>query len=139
MDCTGTHDCSILETDFLDYREQWEAWIRNEITVWRDFHVYWLKQENIPTHIVRYEDLVARPGEVMPELMKFVFNVKSIEGSLVESFINIAVAEGAQKTYKPRVGKANANLDKYSQEMFDFIAKEAGQMCKDLGFYHLFN
>jgi hypothetical protein len=43
MDCTGTHDCSILETDFIDYREQWEAWIRNEITVWRDFHAYWLK------------------------------------------------------------------------------------------------
>lgn len=75
----------------------------------------------------------------MPELMKFVFNAKSIEGTLVESYINIAVAEGAQKTYKPRVGKANANLDKYSQEMFDFISKEAGEMCKDLGFYHLFN
>jgi hypothetical protein len=73
----------------------------------------WMKQD-IPIHIVRYEDLVARPGEVMPELMKFILGVSTIEGTQVESYINIAVAEGAQKTYKPRVGRANANTDKYS-------------------------
>lgn len=90
-------------------------------------------------HILRYEDLVARPGEVIPELIKFIFNAKSIEGTLVESYINLAVAEGAQKTYKPRVGRANANMDKYSQEMLDFIVEKCSKMLKEFGFYHLFN
>ena len=126
MDCTGTHDCSILESDFVSYRKQWEEWVENEITVWRDFHNAWMKMD-IPIHIVRYEDLVARPNEVMPELVKFVLGVNDISGTIVESYINIACAQGAQKTYKPRVGRANANQDKYTQQMLDNIAKE----CSD--------
>jgi len=43
MDCTGTHDCSIIESDFQTFRLQWEEWVENEITVWRDFHNYWMK------------------------------------------------------------------------------------------------
>lgn len=38
---------------------------------------------DIPIHIVRYEDLVARPGEVMTELVKFVFGVADIKGTIV--------------------------------------------------------
>lgn len=134
MDCTGTHDCSILDSDFVSYSAQWQAWVKNEITVWRDFHNYWMKQD-IPLHIVRYEDLVERPGEVLPDLMKFVFNVPKIEGTLLQSYIDIAVAEGAQKTYKPRVGRANANLDKYNQEMLDGIVQECSEQLKCLGYY----
>jgi len=84
------------------------------VTVWRDFHDAWMKQP-CPIHILRYEDLVERPGLVIPELMKFVFGVDDISGTRLESYINIAVAEGAQRTYKPRQGKANANMEFYSQ------------------------
>ena len=94
MDCTGTHDCSILESDFVSYKKQWEQWVENEITVWRDFHNAWMKQD-IPIHIVRYEDLVARPNEVMPELVKFVMGVDDISGTIIESYVNIACAQGA--------------------------------------------
>lgn len=134
MDCTATHDCSILDSDFVSFASKWEAWVQNEITVWRDFHNYWMKQD-VPLHIIRYEDLLNRPGEVIPDLMKFVFNVPQIDGTLLQSYIDIAVAEGAQKTYKPRVGKANANTDKYNQEMLDGIAKECGDQLKCLGYY----
>jgi hypothetical protein len=71
-------------------------------------------KQDIPLHIIRYEDIVARPEIVIPELMKFIFNTKSIDNTVVQSFIDIAVSEGAQGGYKPRVGKANANTDKYS-------------------------
>jgi hypothetical protein len=57
--------------------------------------------------------------------MKFVFGVGSIKGTQVESNINIAVSEGAKNTYKPRVGKVNANFDKYSAEMLSEIVKIA--------------
>ncbi len=82
MDCTATHDCSILDSDFVNFKKYWEDWIKTEITVWRDFHNFWMKQD-IPLHIIRYEDIVARPEVVIPELMKFVFNTKSIDGTLV--------------------------------------------------------
>lgn len=88
---------------------------------------------------MRYEDIVARPGEVMTELVKFILNVPSIEGTKIQSFIDIAVAEGAQKTYKPRVGKANANTEKYTQAMLDNIAKESAEQMKCLGYYQYLN
>lgn len=47
------------------------------------------------------------------------------------------MAEGAKKTYKPRVGKANVNMDKYSKPLFDLIVNECGDMLKNLGFYYL--
>ena len=84
-------------------------------------------KQHTPCHIIRYEDIVERPAIVIPELMKFIFNTKKITGTLLESHINIALAEGAQKTYKPRVGRANANLDKYTQEMFDKVVA----VCSD--------
>lgn len=136
MDSTATHDCSIADSDFISYKAQWESYLKNEISVWRDFHNFWMKQD-LPVHIIRYEDLVARPGEIMPDFMRFVFGTKDIEGTLLESYINIAVAEGAKKTYKPRVGKANANMDKYSQELLDNVAKCCPEQLKCLGYYHL--
>ena len=138
MDCTGSHDCSILDSDFQTFRLHWEAYFEAEISVWRDFHNGWMKQ-NIPCHIIRYEDIVERPAIVIPELMKFIFNTNKISGTLLESHINIALAEGAKKTYKPRVGRANANLDKYTQEMFDRLAKDCGEQMKCLGFYQHLN
>ena len=71
--------------------------------------------------------------------MKFLFNVTSIEGTRLESNIQIAVDEGAKRTYKPRSGKANANQDKYSQQMLDFIYAECEDQLKALGYAHLFN
>ena len=94
MDCTGTHDCSILYSDFEAYPNQWRDWVKNEITVWRDFHKFWLNSD-IPIHIGRYEDLVARPGEIMPSLMEFVFGVGEVKDTLLQSYIDLAVAEGA--------------------------------------------
>lgn len=138
MDSTATHDCSIADSDFVSYKSWWEGYLKNEITVWRDFHNFWMKQD-VPIHIIRYEDLVARPGEIMPDLMRFVFGTKDIDGTLLESYINIAVAEGAKKTYKPRVGKANANMDKYTQELLDNVAKSCPEQLKCLGYYHLLN
>jgi hypothetical protein len=38
-------------------------------------------RQDVPTHIIRYEDLVERPGDVIPDLMKFVFGVGSIKGT----------------------------------------------------------
>ena len=98
--------------------------MQNEITIWRDFIDFWMRQD-VPTHIIRYEDLVERPGDVIPDLMKFVFGVGSITGTQIETNIKLAVAEGAKNTYKPRVGKVNANLDKYSPEMLAHVVKNA--------------
>lgn len=138
MDGTASHDCSILDSDFETFRLQWEEYFRLEMSVWRDFQNSWMKQ-NVPCHIIRYEDLVERPAVVIPELFKFIFNTNKISDTLLESYINFALNEGAQKTYKPRVGRANANIDKYTQAMFNELAATCGDQMKCLGFYQHLN
>jgi hypothetical protein len=48
--------------------------------VWKDFHDFWLRAK-VPVHIIRYEDILISPAEVMNELLKFILNVKTLEGT----------------------------------------------------------
>ena len=57
MVCTGSHDLSISDHDFLSFHKYWTEFIEQEITVWKDFHDFWI-QAKIPVHIVRYEDIL---------------------------------------------------------------------------------
>jgi len=43
----------------------------------------------------------------------------------------------APEVYKPRVGKINTNLAKFSQKQLDVIARIAGDLLKSLGYYSL--
>ena len=54
--------------------------------------------------------------------MCFILNVKTIEGTQIRKFIEIATKEKAPEIYKPRKGKVNGNLDKYSEENLNKIA-----------------
>jgi hypothetical protein len=60
-----------------------------EITVWKDFTKFWFESK-IPVHIIRYEDILERPTEALGDLMKFILRVPTIEGTRMESYINIA-------------------------------------------------
>ena len=77
MVCSGSHDLSIADQDFLAFNKYWNEFIEQEITVWKDFHDFWLKAK-IPVHLIRYEDILQRSVETMTDLMKFIFNVESI-------------------------------------------------------------
>ena len=73
MLCSGSHNLSIADGDFVKFNREWSEFIEEEITVWRDFINFWLGC-GIPTHIIRYEDILSNPNETLDELMKFVFS-----------------------------------------------------------------
>jgi hypothetical protein len=52
----------------------------------------------------------------MMKLFKFILNEPNIEGTIIEKYIDLTVAEKAPEVYKPREGKVNTNLDKYNRE-----------------------
>lgn len=60
MVCSGSHDLSIQDYDFLQFHAFWREFLEQEITVWRDFHTFWMKAK-VPVHIVRYEDIIQSP------------------------------------------------------------------------------
>ena len=46
----------------------------------------------IPVHIIRYEDIVQKPEPTMADLMKFILNVETLEGTKIEKYIKLACA-----------------------------------------------
>ena len=137
MLCSGSHDLSIEDSDFEKFSFNWNQFIEEEITVWRDFYDFWIKS-GVPTHLVRYEDILKQPENTMKDLMKFIFIQEDIEETVLSQCIKLVTNEKkAPEVYKPRVGKINTNLAKFSQKQLDVIARIAGDLLKSLGYYSL--
>jgi len=89
MVCTGTHNLSISEDDYVKYVEHWDQFVRQEIGVWKEFHEFWL-QGQTTCHIIRYEDVQKIPKESLSSLMEFMLNEENIKGTKIEHYINLA-------------------------------------------------
>jgi hypothetical protein len=49
----------------------------------------------------------------MTELMKFMFKMDSLEGTVIGKYVELATEVAAPQKYKPRAGKTGAaNIDK---------------------------
>jgi hypothetical protein len=120
MVCTGSHNKSIHNEDYQKFRDSWHEFIMQEITVWKDFHDFWLNSK-IPVHIIRYEDIINNPKPTMMKLMRFILNEPNIEGTMIEKYVDLTVKEKAPEVYKPRQGQVNSNLDKFIKEELDYM------------------
>jgi len=72
--------------------------------------------------------------------MSFILNVqpKDLEGTQILKYIEIATKAKAPEIYKPRKGKVNGNLDKFTPANIEYIAREGGECLKLFGYEHLF-
>mmetsp|Transcript_32980 Transcript_32980/g.23812 ORF Transcript_32980/g.23812 Transcript_32980/m.23812 type:complete len:97 (+) Transcript_32980:921-1211(+) len=78
------------------------------------------KYTNIPFYIVRFEDLRREPNQEMTNVFKFLLNVDSIEGTVLESRIDkLAVkdAKGAESYNRKYYGyDFNRNKHLFNEE-----------------------
>ena len=138
MVATASHHLSISDADWSrqELRQIFEDFVRQEITVWVDFHEFWIKmRDRIPIHIVRYEDLIEQPQEPLERLSKFVLAAEDISATKAQKLVEIAAAEARPENYRPREGKINKNLDKFSQKLRNQIAQEALPLLHSLGYF----
>ena len=56
--------------------------------------------EKIPVHYVRFEDVRMKPSEVLTDLFKFLFEVDSIDGTVLEKRIIDKCGVPPQSVYK---------------------------------------
>ena len=109
--------------------------VSQEITIWRDFHSYWMDEPMIPTYVIRYEDLLSNKKDTLLGLFRFLLNEKDLEGTLIEALIeHHAKSKTLKQVYKPRKGKANCNKHLYNESQIKKIKQEAGQILKRLGY-----
>ena len=127
MMATVSHSWSIKDEDFAELQDEFDEYLRSEISVWHDFHMFWA-HTTIPVHIVRFEDLVTDPERVLKPLLEFILDEKDITGTKVYYLMKKAVGEQSPKLYPPRQGKINANLSKFNQDQLRFISDTASEM-----------
>ena len=109
--------------------------VSQNITLWRDFHSYWMDEPVIPTYVVRFEDLISDTKNTLLGLFRFLLNQKDLEGTLIEALIeHHTKSKTLKQVYKPRKGKANSNKHRYSESQIKLIKKEAGQILKRMGY-----
>ena len=114
---SSSHDKSISDVDFKIFAALWDEWQKQEISIWREFHEFWLRMsESIPVHIVRYEDLCQRPKEALTSMMQFMFNCEDLSDTRIEKFIDLHVTSKPPKIYEPRSGKIDGNRAKYTKK-----------------------
>jgi hypothetical protein len=63
------------------FRDKYQLLVRNEITIWLNFHHYWLTTAAsvIPVLLVRYEDLVRNTQEQLTRMMEFALQVEKLD------------------------------------------------------------
>jgi hypothetical protein len=123
MTLSGSHDLSVSEPDFKTFSKNFEAMVKQDMTVWKDFHEFWLKAK-VPTHFVRYEDLCQRPAETLPEMMKFMFNTDDISDTRIQKIIDLSIASNPVRVYKPRAGKAHGNKHRFHRTLLVWMREQ---------------
>ena len=53
------------------------------IDEWKEFYKYWIDSP-IPVHIVRYEDLLYEPVEILTEICKFLLGIKNLNNTKLD-------------------------------------------------------
>lgn len=89
-------------------------------------------------HIIRYEDIVNDPRPTLKSLLEFVMNVDDIKGTIIEKNLDLACNDISPQIYKPRLGKANANFDKFNRIQIDFITEYSFKFLKMFDYYDVF-
>jgi len=68
--------------------------VKQEISCWRDFHNFWIakaRDENFPVYFFRFEDITKDPKSVLEEVFAFSLEQESIQGTFVESKIDLLI------------------------------------------------
>ena len=72
-----------------EFPEWWDGWVTafcENIKTSQEFAIKNIASQ-IPTYVLRYEDLKTNPVPVLKEMFRFLLNVESIEGTDVEKRI----------------------------------------------------
>lgn len=64
--------------------------IDNLIDEWKEFYKYWIESP-IPIHIIRYEDLLYEPYEILTQLSKFLLGLKTMNNTKLDYMIKSVI------------------------------------------------
>lgn len=133
MIATKSIDKKLTEDEFEKFQDAWEAFVKQEISIWREFYDWWMLQPFVPTLVIRYEDLIEHPAKVLKQMFAFLLNVKDVTGTLISTLIDAECAE-ENKEYYSQPKPLSASKHAYTEELLEHMRKEAGCVLERLGY-----
>lgn len=128
-----THSGQPRQQYNVDFPKEWKDWWeRFMLPPYREYYRQHeeVTSQAIPTYFLRYEDLIAKPVEVLTELFCFLLNVPSIEGTVIEQRILKATANSRTNTcYKL---KKNQDYSKLLRNTHMYSDEQIAQMKEQL-------
>lgn len=86
----------------------------------------------IPTLVVRYEDLIQDPESVLTDVFKFLLNTDSLQDSIVENLIKEQIKPEKELYYKR--DPSGETFDKFSEDQRNYFKSSAGCVLRRLGY-----
>jgi hypothetical protein len=136
----GSHSMVPKEEYYKDMPDYWDYYVRMEVNAMKLFFERNHKNagHTIPTYYIRYEDLLLDPIRVLTELFKFMLDVPSLEGTVLEAQI---AKHGSQKNSTKAVYKLKTqstdlcrNRHMYTENQIQFIKEELKEFLHFYGY-----
>jgi len=83
-----------------------------------------LAKKREPIFIVRFEDIIENKFEVLSQVMSFIFNQETIEGTNLERKIKNIEKDQTEGFYKPKERQKFKSLEKFNNEIKERMLKE---------------
>jgi len=97
MVMTMSHALVPKEKLHEDFPEFWADWVRYQTDKMARFHEHIMNvtSQQIPTFVIRYEDLRTDPVETLKELFEFLFEEPDLSGTVCEARIKEIASRGS--------------------------------------------
>ena len=96
--------------------------------------------KQVPTYILRYEDLVSDPEPVLFDLFKFLLDVESIEGTVIENRIKQVSMQGFQSKAVYTLKEAGKMVDKNIDMFPPDLVRQLNEILQNYNiFYRYFS
>lgn len=145
MNATKSHTKSVTAAVYDRFRDKFRGLVKNEIHIWNKFLDYWLKEEDCPVLVVRFEDLIRDPGTELLRMMEFALQQQQQQQALSSFWMNrirhaVTTSSSTERlgSYRPRsaskgaesIGKSIKN-DHYSDELLGFIRTASAEYSEN--------
>lgn len=74
-----------------DHEELWDKQVKHDVKMLQKYYDEMFKlyrERNVPVYFVKYEEMLAEPKATLRSIFKFLLNVNTINGTIIEKRIN---------------------------------------------------
>lgn len=98
-----------------------------------------LIDSGVPVFCTRYEIIVKDPKSALTDVFEFMFNLESMEGTMLEQRLKevLEMGQSATRTYKPKTAERiyASDDDMFSEEQKNYVFRELHDFLLFFGYF----